>query len=162
MASTSARTEARRRARTRLAAKAEERRQREQAELGHVTDFEAALTRRNQAETEMAAAVAGLLDLGNSVADTAALTEQSEAEIRRLHKLATGSARAAADSDADGNGNRASESPARSRHAGNGQNTLALDTDAASAVMAGGDGASPGNSATAGVAGASTGPDVVQ
>jgi hypothetical protein len=49
MASTAARTEARRRARARLAVKAEERRKREQAELGHITDFEAASTRRGVA-----------------------------------------------------------------------------------------------------------------
>jgi hypothetical protein len=104
VASTSARTEARRQARARLAAKIAERRRREQAELEAITDFEAALTRRDQAEMEMAAAVAGLLELGNGVTDAAALTEQAEAEIRRLHKLAARSARTAADNNTDGPG----------------------------------------------------------
>ena len=162
MASTSARTEARRRARARLAAKAEERRRRQQAELGHITDFEAALTRRNQAEIEMAAAVAALLDLDNSVADTAALTEQPEAEIRRLHKLAAGSVKAAAQSGAYGNGCRTAEPSTRVRRAGDGENTPAFDTDAATAVVAGAEEADPGHEATAGVQGASAGPDVAQ
>jgi hypothetical protein len=102
VASTSARTEARRQARARLAAKIAERRRREQEELEHLTDFEAALSRRDQAELEMAAAVAGLLELGNTVANAAALAEQPEAEIRRLQKLAARSVRTAAENRTDG------------------------------------------------------------
>jgi hypothetical protein len=102
VASTSARTQARRQARARLAAKIAERRRREQAELERITDFEAALTRRDLAEIEMAAAVAGLLDLGNSVADAASLTQQPETEIRRLHKLAARAASTVAEDSIDG------------------------------------------------------------
>jgi hypothetical protein len=114
VASTSARTEARRQARARLAAKIAERRRREQAELEHITDFEAALTRRDRAEIEMATAVADLLDLGNSVADAAVLTEQPETEIRRLYKLAASAAITTAEENrGDANGYRPAEPPAR-------------------------------------------------
>ncbi|MFI5614668.1 hypothetical protein [Amycolatopsis sp. NPDC051903] len=92
MARTSVTTQARRVARARLAEKSELRRQREQAELEHITDFEAAAARRAQAEAEMAAAVAGLIALGNTVAEAAQLTDQTEAEIRRLRKLAAATA----------------------------------------------------------------------
>jgi hypothetical protein len=80
-----------------MAQKQERRRRREQAELEHITDFEAAVARRAQAETEMAAAVAGLIGLGNTVADAAELTEQTEGEIRRLRKLAAAANTHAAD-----------------------------------------------------------------
>ena len=86
-------TQARRRARARLAEKTEERRKREQSELDHITDFETALAHRDQAETEMAAAVTGLLELGNTVAEAAGLTDQPESEIRRLRKLAAAKTR---------------------------------------------------------------------
>jgi hypothetical protein len=78
-------------------------------------------------------AVAGLLDLDNSVADAAALTEQPEAEVRRLHKLAARSASAAAEDGADANGCRPAEARCRD---GEGQSTLDFDSDAASAATA--------------------------
>ncbi|GAA0645883.1 hypothetical protein GCM10010174_81180 [Kutzneria viridogrisea] len=88
MARTSIKTDARRIARERLAKKAEARRLREQAEEGHITDFEAARTRYRQAEHDMATAVAGLLELGNSTNSVAELTELTESEVRRLRKHA--------------------------------------------------------------------------
>lgn len=88
MARTSARTQARQTARARLAEVVEQRRKRESTELDLVTDFETALGRRDQADADMAAAVASLLALGNDVAATAALTGQTEPEVRRLRKLA--------------------------------------------------------------------------
>jgi len=75
-------------ARARLAEKIEGRRRREAAELEHITDFEAALARRVAVEADMAAAVAGLIELGNTVTEAAELTDQTEPEIRRLRKLA--------------------------------------------------------------------------
>jgi hypothetical protein len=64
----------------------------------------------------MAAAVAGLIGLGNTVADAAELTEQTEAEIRRLRKLAaatedTGGEQA--DNAADGRTRTAEPGPAQ-------------------------------------------------
>lgn len=88
MARTTARTQARQTARARLAEVVERRRKRENTELDLVTDFETALGRRDQADADMAAAVAGLLALGNDVPTTATLTGQTEPEIRRLRKLA--------------------------------------------------------------------------
>jgi hypothetical protein len=135
MARTSAKTEARRRARARLAEKAEGRKKREQAELEHITDFETALSRRGQAEEDMAAAVASLLVLGNNVADTAALTEQTEAEIRRLRKLAAERDTVEPEPEPSGNGDRATTwPPARSHQSDDEdrQSTLAFDTAAGS------------------------------
>lgn len=115
-------------ARARLAEKTERRRKREQAELEHITDFESAVARRAQAETEMAAAVAGLIGLGNTVADAAELTEQTETEIRRLRKLAAERETSAAEPPpAAANGSRAS---ARLTRDDDGQNTLAFDAAA--------------------------------
>lgn len=88
MARTSITADARRIARERLAKKIEARRQREQQEEQLVTGFEAARTRQEQAEQDMATAVAGLRDLGNSTGAVAELTALTEAEVRRLHKLA--------------------------------------------------------------------------
>ncbi len=89
MARTSSTTQARRVARARLAEKIENQRRREQAELEHLVAFEDALARRAAAETAMATAVTGLIGLGNSTAEAAGLTAQTESEIRRLRKLAT-------------------------------------------------------------------------
>lgn len=126
-------------ARARLAEKIEGRRKREAAELEHITDFEAALARRAAAEADMAAAVAGLIELGNTVAEAADLTEQTEPEIRRLRKLAANdgqaddtdagdSARtAAAEPDPGGNGGRRPARPARPSPVGDGQDTLGFD-----------------------------------
>lgn len=126
-------------ARARLAEKTERRRKREQAELEHITDFEAAVARRAQAEVEMAAAVAGLIGLGNTVAEAAELTEQTEAEIRRLRKLAaagngeqgtSGEDVGGRDDTAERAGRKASRSPSRPGPAGTdgaGQDTLAFD-----------------------------------
>jgi hypothetical protein len=157
--STSAKTEARRQARARLAAKVAERRRREQAELEAITEFEAALTRRDRAETEMAAAVAGLLDLGNSVADAASLTEQPETEIRRLVKLAAQSASAAADNGAVASRNRLAGLPSRHRDS-DGQNSLALGSDTTGAAMADADETSPEHATTADAEGTSAEPGV--
>lgn len=126
-------------ARARLAEKIEGRRKREQAELEHITDFEAALARRAQAEAEMAAAVAGLIGLGNTVAEAAGLAEQTEGEIRRLRKLAAAASsdgnQAAAEADGDRQDTttrtdrRASRStpPAPARVDAAGQDTLSFD-----------------------------------
>ncbi len=89
MARTSSTTQARRVARARLAEKTANRRRREQGELEHLVAFEDALAHRAAAETEMATAVTALIDLGNSTAEAAGLTAQTESEIRRLRKLAT-------------------------------------------------------------------------
>jgi hypothetical protein len=133
MARTSSTTQARQVARKRLAEKIEVRRRREQAELERITDFEAAQTRRAQAETEMAAAVAGLIALGNTVADTADLTDQTEAEIRRLRKLATARAntgpKTAPEPDMTQHPERHPvSSSTRPGHAEDGQNALTFDT----------------------------------
>jgi hypothetical protein len=156
VASTSARTEARRQARTRLAAKVAARRRREQAELEHITDLEAALARRAQAEIEMAAAVAGLLEFGNSIADTATLTEQPETEIRRLHKLATRAASTPAENDADEIRHRPAEPPR------DGERPIApaFGSDAASAAATGGGEVSPGHADPAAAVAAAAEPDV--
>lgn len=130
-------------ARARLAEKIEGRRKREAAELEHITDFEAALARRATAEADMAAAVVGLIELGNTVAEAADLTEQTEPEIRRLRKLAANgdqaddtdtdtdagdSAQAAvAEPDPGGNGGRRPAKPARPSPVGDGQDTLGFD-----------------------------------
>lgn len=134
MARTSKTTQARRVARARLAEKIEGRRKREQAELEHITDFEAALARRAQAEAEMAAAVAGLIGLGNTVAEAAELTEQTEGEIRRLRKLAAAANgdQCAAGEDVGGRDDtaeRASRKASRSTPgpAGAGQDALVFD-----------------------------------
>lgn len=134
VASTSARTEARRQARARLAAKIAERRVREQEELAHITDFEAALARRDQANMQMAAAVAGLLKLGNSIADTAVLTEHSEIEIRRLHKLADRSTRTTSANSTDRTEHRQAEPPTRDKST----DTSAFGSDATGTTMAAG------------------------
>ena len=52
----------------------------------------------------MAAAVAGLIGLGNTVTEAAELTEQTEGEIRRLRKLAAARTSAAANGDQDAAG----------------------------------------------------------
>lgn len=134
-------------ARARLAEKTAKRREREAAELEHITDFEAALARRAAAEADMAAAVAGLIELGNTVAEAADLTELTEPEIRRLRKLAvngdqaddaaphtaaetsTGDSAgtAAPEPDPGGNGGRRAARPARPRSAEAGQDTLGFD-----------------------------------
>lgn len=88
MARTSTLTEARRRARARLAKAAEARRKRDQDELSALEDFEVAADRRRDAEADMARGVATLIALDNTVSKVAELTELSEAEVRRLRKLA--------------------------------------------------------------------------
>jgi hypothetical protein len=130
MGRTSTTTQARQVARARLAEKIEGRRKRELAELEHITDFEAAVVRRAAAEADMAAAVAGLIELGNTVADAADLTEQTETEIRRLRKLAASGGQADDADDADataaaapepdpaGNGGRRAARPGRPSPAG--------------------------------------------
>lgn len=126
-------------ARARLAEKTAGRRKREAAELEHITDFEAALARRAAAEADMAAAVAGLIALGNTVAEAAGLTEQTESEIRRLRKLAANGDQADDNGGADDavtaapepeptNGGRRAARPERPNSTGDGQDTLALDT----------------------------------
>jgi hypothetical protein len=154
VASTSARTQARRQARARLAAKIAERRRREQAELERITDFEAALTRRDQADSEMAAAVAGLLDLGNSVADAASLTQQPETEIRRLHKLAARSASVAAEDSTDRAGFPPAAPPARDRDS-EGGSSPAFGSDPTDATAGAGEEATHGLAASASEEGAS-------
>jgi hypothetical protein len=156
VASTSARTEARRQARARLAAKVAARRQREQAELEHITDLEAALARRDRAEIEMAVAVAGLLELGNSIADTAALTEQPETEIRRLHKLAARVGSTPAVNDADEIGYCPAEPP----RDGEGPIAPAFGSDAAIPAASGDGEASPGYADPAGAVAAAAEPDM--
>lgn len=122
-------------ARARLAEKTEQRRKREQAELEHITDFEAAVARRAQAETEMAAAVAGLIGLGNTVADTADLTEQTETEIRRLRKLA---ASTEADEAETADASESTSPPAGPpRGADDRQGALAFDVGAEQTATAG-------------------------
>jgi hypothetical protein len=157
VASTSARTQARRQARTRLAAKIAERRRREQAELERITDFEAALTRRDQAEIEMAAAVAGLLDLGNSVTDAASLTQQPETEIRRLHKLAAWSASPVAEDSTGGTRFPPAAPPAEDRGS-EGESTPAFGSDAAGAASGAGEEANVGFVASSREEGASAEP----
>lgn len=119
-----------------------QRRKREQAEVERIADFEEAVALRAAAEADMAAAVSGLIDLGNTIAQAATLTEQTESEIRRLRKLA------AQDTDSPGQteattevtvaaarepgaandgGRRAPTRPARPSRAGDEQNTLAFD-----------------------------------
>jgi hypothetical protein len=147
MGRTSTTTQARRVARARLAEKIEGRRKREAAELEHITDFEAALARRAAAEADMAAAVAGLIELGNTVAEAADLTEQTEPEIRRLRKLAAnggqdddtgadtasdtdvgnGAGTAAPEPTPGGNGGRRPARPGRPSPVGDGQDTLGFD-----------------------------------
>lgn len=132
-------------ARARLAEKIAGRREREAAELEHITDFEAALARRAAAEADMAAAVAGLIVLGNTVAEAAELTEQTEPEIRRLRKLAANGDGQAGDTDVEdvvagapqpdaaGHHGRRSAGPGRPSPARDGQDTLGFDTATPSA-----------------------------
>ena len=120
-------------ARARLAEKLEGRRRREAAELEHVTVFEAALARRTAAEAEMAAAVAGLIALGDTVAEVAGLTELTESEVRRLRKLATNGdgqtgIAAAEPAPAGPDGRRQAAALSRATLAGDGQDTLGFDT----------------------------------
>lgn len=99
-------------ARARLAEKIENQRRREQAELEHLVAFEDALARRVAAEAAMATAVTGLIDLGNSTAEAARLTAQTESEIRRLRKLAASAESVPAET---GNGHHAHEPEPESR-----------------------------------------------
>ncbi|MBE1580408.1 hypothetical protein ACFORH_43415 [Amycolatopsis roodepoortensis] len=88
MAKTSSTVQARQVVRERIAARREAARKREQAELEWITSFEVARTRRQEVEADMAAAVVGLAGLGASVADIAEMIEETQAEVRRLRKLA--------------------------------------------------------------------------
>lgn len=108
MPRTASQTQARAAARERQAQKNEERRRRDDAELRQGEDFEVARHRRDDAlgvvaesETEMGRAVAALFELGNQAAQVAVLTGETEAEVKRLRKLALYPAQAAASRDSD-------------------------------------------------------------
>lgn len=77
---------ARRAARERHARALEQRRLNREAEQAALGAFECALQRRDDAG--MATAVVELVDLGNSVGDIAAFTNQDAGEIRRIRTLA--------------------------------------------------------------------------
>jgi hypothetical protein len=78
---------ARRAAREKTARATEQCRLNRQAEQAALGAFEFALERGD--DTAMASAVTELVNLGNSVEDIAAFTNQDVAEIRRLRKLAS-------------------------------------------------------------------------
>jgi hypothetical protein len=84
---TASQVAARAAAREKKARAAEQRRLDRQAEQAALGAFEVALERGDH--TAMAGAVTELAELGNSVEDVAALTNQDVAEIRRLRTLAS-------------------------------------------------------------------------